>query len=486
MTLNSIGVGYHLDSDPARAIQVLEEARTLAHRMGNRRSEAFALASLGDVHRDQGDYPRALELYQQAADLGQHFDGFIWGYALTALGETYRLAGDHEKASVYLHQALEIAEKHQSNYEIGLAETALGIWEAAQAQVEGATNRLKHAVELLQTTPRDEARARLHLARIFLAQQRYEKARQQLKAIANRDLPVKAVSIPFLVADGAQLLPVLRFAFDKKLGNGYFRLAMEKVSAASQAASASREPTGPKIRIRALGTLQITVGEWVPTRHDWGSHWVKELFFLVLHHPEGLTKEQIVETFWDYKDAGRGLGSLHNAAYRLRRVIPDCIVCEDGLYHVARALEIDYDVAQFTRLIRCAEETQNDIERIEKYQAAVALYHGDFFPDCYSDWCLEIREQLRRDYLNALLALAQACEPRDHAQAIAYYRALLEKERDREDIYRALMRLQYRIGDRTGAIKTFQQCARVLREELNIASPSRETLALYERIVNEK
>ena len=157
------------------------------------------------------------------------------------------------------------------------------------------------------------------------------------------------------------------------------------------------------------------------------------------------------------------------------------------MYHLACELDIEYDVAQFTRWIRRAEETQNEMERIEKYQTAIALYRGDFFAECYSDWCLEIRERLRREYLDALLKLAQACEQRgDHDKAIGYYQLLIEKDRDREDVYRALMQLQYRIGDRTGAVKTYQQCAHVLREELNLPGPSRETLALYERIVNEK
>ena len=486
MTLNSIGVGYHQDGEYARALEVLEEARALAQRMGNHRSEAFALASLGDVYRDQGAYPRALELYRQAADWGEHFDVFVHTYALIALGETYRLAEDRDNAVKYLHDALEQAQTHRSNYEIGLAETAMGIWECAQAQVEDGTRRLKHAVELLKTTRRDAARARLHLAWIFLSQHKYEKAKQQLKAIADRDSPLKASSIPFLVADHAQMLPVLRFAVDKKLGDSYFRQALDKVSAASHASGVPVEPTAPRIQVRAFGTIQVAVGERVLTRKDWGTRWVKELFFLALESPEGLLIEQIVETLWGHRSSHQGIVSFHNATYHLRRVIPQSLVYADGLYHIARDLNIEYDVEQFTRLIRRAEETQNDIERIQKYQAALALYRGDFFAECSSIWCLEIRERLRRQYLDALLALAQACEQGgDHAKAIGYYRVLLEKDKDREDVYRALMRLQYQTGDRTSAVKTFQQCAHVLREELDIPSPSRETLALYERIVNE-
>lgn len=486
ITLNSIGVGYHQNGDYSQAINVLEEARTLAHRMGNRRSEAFALASLGDVYRDQGDLPRALELYRQATDLGQHVAGFILTYALIALGETYRLSVDRENAPRYLLQALEVAHTHQSNYEIGLAETALGIWEYTQGQVEEGTRRLGHAVDLLKTTQRDAARARLHLARAFLLQHKDEKAKQPLKAIAEQDSPLKAVAIPFLVADRVQLLPVLRFAVDKKLGRGYFHPALEKVSATRQAAGA-RTPSGPIIRISAFGATQVAVGERVLTRRDWGTQWVKELFFLALHHSEGLLKEQIVEMIWRDKSAAQAIISFHNAAYRLRRLIPQCLVYEDGVYSLARDLNIEYDVAQFNQLIRRAEETQDELERVEKHEAAIALYRGEFFVESYSDWCLDLRERLRRQYLDALLALARACEQHgDPAKAIGYYQVLIDKDRDREDVYRALMRLQYRTGDRASAVKTYQQCAHVLREQLNIPSPSRDTLALYEKIVNER
>jgi len=382
---------------------------------------------------------------------------------------------------------LEVAQTHQSNYEVGLAETALGIWECAQAEVDGGISRLRHAVELLKTTPRDEARARLHLARIFLSQHKYEKTKQQLKAIAERGSPLKAASIPFLAAEHKQLLPVLRFAVDKKLGGDYFRPALERANAASQPVGIPPDSTAPRIQVCALGMSQVTVGERVLTRKDWSTQGVKELFFLALSNPAGLRLEQMVEALWGDRSAAQGITSFHNAVYRLRRVIPQCLVYAEGVYHLARTLNIDYDVAQFTRWIRRAEETQNDLERTENYQTAIALYRGDFLADCYSDWCLELRKRLRREYLDALLKLAQACEQRgDHAQAIGFYQTLLEKDRDREEVYRALMQLHYRTGDRTSAVRTYQECARVLREELDVPSPSRTTLALYERIVNER
>lgn len=485
LTLNSIGVGYHQDGYLSRAIEVLEEARSLASRMGNRRSEAFALASLGDVYRDRGDHSHALDLYRQAADLGRNYDGFVYSYALTAFGETYRLAGAIEQAAEYLSQALEAAQAHQSNYEIGLARTGLGILQEMQSQTECAIVHLKQAIEWLKTAPRDEARARVHLAAVYFGIDKREKAKHQLRALAARNAPIQPTSIPFLVADRTLLLPVLRFAVDEDLGSGYFRPALEKATDTSALVGQTLQQTGPRILVRALGPLYIAVGDRVPTRREWGSHWVSELFVLALHHSDGLLKEDVLEAFWSHKPAAQAIASFHNACYRLRRVIPGGLPYEDGRYTLSPELTVDYDVWQFTRLIRRARASHQNGERMEDYRAAVALYRGDFFPECYSDWCSEIRDDLRRQYLDALLTLAQATETPEPGQAAQYYRTFIEKEPDREDVYRALMRLQYRMGDRTGAIKTYEQCATVLREELNVPKPSRETVELYERIITE-
>src|SRR5690606_35507187 len=52
----------------------------------------------------------------------------------------------------------------------------------------------------------------------------------------------------------------------------------------------------------------------------------------------------------------------------------------------------------------------------------------------------------------------------------------------REHTHRALMRLYYVAGDRTGALRQFQRCTTALREELSV-SPSPQTIALYQRIL---
>jgi ATP/maltotriose-dependent transcriptional regulator MalT len=201
MTLNSIGVGQHQAGNLERARATLEQACELAHRSGNRRNEAFALTSLGDVYRDQAEAARALEAYQAARSIGEQVDGFVLVYALVALGEAHHRSGNVQEAERCLAQALENAQAHQSSYEIGLVETAIGIWKCQGRQSESAIAHLSHAVDLLKPACRDRTRARLHLARAYFLHRQYDRAKQHLRALASEGGAPKNGSIPFLLAD---------------------------------------------------------------------------------------------------------------------------------------------------------------------------------------------------------------------------------------------------------------------------------------------
>ena len=188
ITLNNIGVGYHRTGDHARALATLGEARAMARQIGSQRSEAYALCSLGDVYRDQGETIRALEVYHQSVELGQGIDGFLLTYGLTALGETYGSSGDETKAADYLNQALASAESHQSNYELGLVETALGILDCQREQTDAALPHLRRAVDLLEAMRPDCLRARLHLARAYFLQRKFDFTQKQLLHVMFRGI----------------------------------------------------------------------------------------------------------------------------------------------------------------------------------------------------------------------------------------------------------------------------------------------------------
>lgn len=484
MTLNSIGVGQHQAGDLERARTTLEQACALAHHSGNRRNEAFALTSLGDVYRDQGELARALEAYQAARSIAEQVDGFVLVYALVALGEAHHLSGNAQEAERCLARALEEAQAHQSSYEIGLVETAIGIWKCQQRQTESAIAHLSHAVDLLKPACRDRARARLHLARAYFLHRKYARAKQHLRALARECGAPKDSSIPFLLADRQQLLPLLKYAVSHRVAKEFFLPIFKKLDAPAKPAAAVHFST---VQVRALGIGQVLLDDKPLTKTNWVSNSTKELFFLLLVHREGLRREQILEILWERRSASEASVIFHSTTYRLRRAIPNCLVHEDGVYRLNPEMDFNDDVTQFAEALRRAEKARSNSERIKHYTAAVNLYRGDYLEDVYSDWCMEIRERLRCQYLDALFALAEIYERRGNlAQAMEHYRTCIEKNRDREEAYRALMRLQFRVGDRAGAARTYQQCVQALRDELDIPSPSQETQALYEAITKDR
>jgi DNA-binding SARP family transcriptional activator len=68
-----------------------------------------------------------------------------------------------------------------------------------------------------------------------------------------------------------------------------------------------------------------------------------------------------------------------------------------------------------------------------------------------------------------------------YEEAIAYGQRILSLDPLREEVHRELMRYHQLAGRRAGALRQFELCRRVLREELDI-EPMPETIALYRRI----
>ncbi len=487
-TLNSIGVGLHQAGEWARAIEVLTQAREQTRQAGQLRIEAFTLASLGDVYRDLGQYAQAQETYQSAFEIARRInEGFILTYTLTALGETFRLTGDLAMASQLIRQAVEQARSHRSHYELGLTETALGILLYEQGDWTGAADHLSHAIDLLAQggAKRDAARAHLHLARVELVQRKPRETEQHLKVAA--EIGRQLGEYQFIFADRAQLAPVIEYAVTHKVGDSYFARAQDKLNSLAPAAADSEQvaPTpAPRFEARALGTATVFKDDRQVAATEWNAT-TQELFFFLLAHPAGLRKEQILSALWGDLPPARANGIFHSTIYRLRRALsPECVLYENNLYRVNLS-NLWNDVDEFKRLVSAAQRASTPAEQAQHHREAIQLYRGDYFEDSYSDWCMPIRADLQHKYLAALWSLARYHDERgDSTEAIALYRKILEKDNYREDVYCALMNLQFRMGDRTGALKTFQQCDRILREEMNLA-PGPAIRELYRRIVGE-
>jgi DNA-binding SARP family transcriptional activator/predicted ATPase len=152
------------------------------------------------------------------------------------------------------------------------------------------------------------------------------------------------------------------------------------------------------------------------------------------------------------------------------------------------------DVAHFRRLLAsCAthDHTSNDVCPIclPLLAEAVALYRADFMagftlPDSpeFDEWQFFQAEGLRRDLAAALERLIRSHSAQDELEsAMPYAHRWVAVDPLHEPARRSLMHLYAQAGQRTTALRQYEEFHRLLAAEVG-GSPEPETTALYEAI----
>jgi ATP/maltotriose-dependent transcriptional regulator MalT/two-component SAPR family response regulator len=487
-TLNSLGVIHYLRGEYDQALRLLNQALAKVQEAGNLRVEAAIWASLGDVYRDLGAYEQAREAYADGVLIATRADeGFVITYILDGLGNIFRLQKSLTQAHNRLMEALGHAEQHNSTFEIGLCHTSLGILANEEGDVAAARRHLDQAIELLQAGgfKRELARVRLHRAQAAFQAGDQDTAMADLKqAMALAD---QLGFDQFLVVEGQHLQPMLRYAAQRPDGAAFSsllnRIEAHQSMLAKRISPIARAETKPNIKIYTLGQPRIeldgTIVQWATTDS-------KELFFCLLQHPQGLRKEEIGAIFWPGHTPQKLDGIFRSTLYRLRRVLSrNSVAFDAGRYHISREIDYWLDAQDFEKSLDQAASARSTVEeQITLLEQALALHKGDYLEGIYADWCVTERERLRARYMAAMEALAGLYADRGELpRAIELYQYMLSQDQYQELAHRELMRCYYRQNDRAAAIRQYQICVRILRDELGI-DPMAETESLYLQIIS--
>lgn len=238
------------------------------------------------------------------------------------------------------------------------------------------------------------------------------------------------------------------------------------------------------------------------------------LAYLLLSRDRRVSRQSVIEAFWNDQPEQRARRSLATALWRLRRSLDG--VGEDIRAGAGRAevslnggvslgsagetcaregrapafpmrvsdtsIRIDgdcwVDVTHFERTARSVLPVPVDRATphlVRALQEAVALYRGDLLEGLSDEWAVRERERyqlLLQDclaYLMSHAARSGACE-----EALGYGARLLQQDGLREDIHREMMRLYARSGRRALAIRQYEVCRETLAVELGI-TPMDET-----------
>lgn len=203
------------------------------------------------------------------------------------------------------------------------------------------------------------------------------------------------------------------------------------------------------------------------------------LAYLACSPLEGHSRDKLAALLWGDSEQSCARHSLRQTLFVLKKtldpVLPSILRCDAGGISLDRS-RLLVDALEFERLAQ--EGTPEALERSGN------LYRGDLLAgigagdQAFEDWLRDERDRLNElafDVFGKLLAYQWKAGL--IAKAVRSARRLLIIDPLEEEAYRVLMRLHMTQGRREAALRAYEKCAQMLRQEFG-AEPQAETKAL--------
>ncbi|MEM7798346.1 MAG: FxSxx-COOH system tetratricopeptide repeat protein [Chloroflexota bacterium] len=232
-------------------------------------------------------------------------------------------------------------------------------------------------------------------------------------------------------------------------------------------------------QFKLLGSFAVEV-DGVPSdliKSDKGS---ALLIYLIVTR-ESQLREKVADIVWDATSTKKAQQNLRQLLSSSLKGKVDELLIERKTLTFAPTAETTVDLYMLDNAF-----TSDDLKEID---AALKCYKGDLLADFYlhdaprfNEWLLVAREQLRQRVQDRFRYMCTAYEQAQRwTQGINLVRHWLTLDNLNENAHRALMRFLKADGQIEAALQQFDDCQRLMRDELGI-EPESETLRLAAEI----
>ncbi len=214
---------------------------------------------------------------------------------------------------------------------------------------------------------------------------------------------------------------------------------------------------------------------------------IKELLsYLLINRRCEYSREKLANELWGERSTAQSLKMLRQVLWQFKKFLEDkgikeLTLCDREFPRLELCPTVKLDISLLDEVGNLLGHHQNlTTENITNLRKAAAIYKGDLLEDWQYEWCLIERERYRSLHLAILDTLVEASILNQEVQTGLFYtHQVLALEPDRECTHRQLMEIYLLQGDRTAAIRQFDQCAKLLKEEYGI-EPAESTIAVYQ------
>ena len=254
------------------------------------------------------------------------------------------------------------------------------------------------------------------------------------------------------------------------------------LAAVDNRAEPTARPDG-RVAVQTLGTARIVdMDTTIPLR----AKALELLVYLVVHDGDA-TQDAILDDLLPDAPRSKAPHRLHTYVSALRKTLTrtggatgNYLTHPGRRYTLNREL-IDADLWRMRDALRHAQRADNPDERLTALRTAVAAYQGALADGFDYEWIEAPREAIRRQALDAHLALAAATP--DPAEAITVLTTAIHHDPYAESVYQHAMRAHAALGH----LDEIVVLRRTLTHRLHDidTTPSQDTLALADQLITE-
>jgi len=494
--LNNLGGLQHMRGHFEIAMQNFERAVNYARLAANPRLECYSLTSLGDLYRDIHAFEEAHKVYALACSVLPSFNDLTLQILLNlSQCSLERCEGNYHNAHHFLNEAEKMALSGGSKYEESLCFLEAGSLALHERKTQKAVDKITIANTFFEKEgyKAEHFRASFYLQLLALQRSNAAATLLQFREWLNTPLPdADQMSLLRLGSENLGLLQSINHGvpatvdlldFIERVRN--YDHSLIDTRKMIRRHSSIIQFTTPRISIKALGRTQVKIGDQQVKLAAWKTQSVRDLFFYILQHMDGVTKEDIGEVFWPEADQQTIRLRFKNSIYRVRHALgTESVTLVDEAYRFNRTLDYDYDVEDFLQEISTAQATDEQSVKIQHFKNALTLYKGPYLPKIDYEWVLVQRENLHQKFLDSAANLINLLiDTKQYQQAIAYSQRAIEIEPCYEVAHRSAMIAYSAIGDKVGMVKQFDKCKKLLLNDLGV-TPSPQTEKLYQTLIN--
>jgi DNA-binding SARP family transcriptional activator len=243
-----------------------------------------------------------------------------------------------------------------------------------------------------------------------------------------------------------------------------------------------RPPSDQRVGTMTLALLDVFElrfgGETIPLPPS-----AQRLLALLALHERPLLRPFVAGTLWPETPEDRASANLRSSLWRLNRPGGRVVEATNLQLTLARDVRVDVreTIALAHRLLTGKDGPDGGDLTVDLGRSGLT---GELLPDWYDDWVLIERERLRQLNLHALEALgSRQLAANRLGEALETALAAIAMEPLRESAHRLLIDVHLAEGNASEALRQFEFCRRILREQLGLA-PSPQLQHLIADLTN--